>query len=270
MSARAGSFGNGAVQVHHRFDGPVDGPVLVLSNALGVTLEMWDEQVSELSAHFRVLRYDYRGHGDSPVPSGPYSIQDLGNDVLALLDGLELERVAFAGLSLGGMVGMWVAGNAPERIERLALCCTSARFGSREMWLERVAAVRTGGMQAVADQVLARWFTANFRTAKPEAVARIKQMFLSTPPDAYAAFCEALADLDMSEVLARIQAPTLVIAGAEDPASPLEDGRAIERAMSGARLEVLPRAAHLANIEQPHAFTQALLEHLRPPARGPF
>jgi 3-oxoadipate enol-lactonase len=249
------------VAVHHRLDGPEGAPTVVLANSVGCDLDMWDPQLAALTARFRVLRYDHRGHGSSPVPDGPYSIEDLGGDLLALLDRLELERVHLCGLSLGGMVGMWIASRAPERVERLALCCTSAHLPPRSGWEERARTVRAEGMGALVDMVLERWLTAGFREREPEAAARVRETFLATDPEGYAGCCEAIGGLDLRAALPAIAAPTLVIAGAVDPSTPPEHGEAIAAAIPGARLHVLP-CAHLANVEQAEALTAAVVEHL--------
>ncbi|HEX9575286.1 MAG TPA: alpha/beta fold hydrolase, partial [Myxococcales bacterium] len=157
----------GGVRLFHRFDGKPGNPVLVLSNSLGSDVTMWDPQVAAFAEQFRVLRYDSRGHGQSAVPPGPYRIEDLGRDLVGLLDALGLERVRFCGLSKGGMVGMWLATNAPARVERLALCNTSAYFGQPETWNARIEAVRASGMGAVVPQVIERWLTSGFRARAP-------------------------------------------------------------------------------------------------------
>lgn len=246
----------------HRLDGPEDAPVLVLSSSLGTTHELWDGQVPELARAFRVLRYDHRGHGGSDVPPGPYTVAQLAADVLGLLDRLGLGRVSFCGLSLGGAVGMWLASRAPERIERLALCCTSARFGTTELWTERARTVRAEGVEAVADATMGRWFTERFRDERPDVVARFRAMLCETAPEGYAACCEALGAWDFRQELGSIAAPTLVVAGADDPAAPPEQAELIAAGIPGARLVVLPDAAHLANVEQPQGFRAALLAHV--------
>jgi 3-oxoadipate enol-lactonase len=250
-----------SVRLQHRFDGPEGAQVLVLLNSLGTNLEMWDDQMPELAQRFRVLRCDARGHGRSPSPAGPYSLGDLGGDVLALLDELELDRVRLAGLSLGGMVAMWVASEAPERVDRLVLACTSAQLGPASVWNERIAEIRGGGMAAVVDGVVERWFTPH---APPEAVAPVRQMLETTPPDGYVASCEAIRDMDLRGRLGDIAAPTLVIAGEEDPVTPPQQAERIAGGVPDARVVVLPGASHLANIEQPEAFTATMLEHLAP------
>jgi len=251
-----------AVEVPHRIEGRDDAPALILSNSLGSTTAMWDPQVGSLGEHFRIVRYDHRGHGAAPVPPGPYSLDDLGGDVLALLDDLGIERAHFAGLSLGGMVGMWLGINAPERVDRLALLCTSAMLANDHDWAERARLVRAGGTEAVADAVGARWFTPEFWEREPELASRMKQMIVDTPADGYAGCCDAIAQMDFLPELESIDAPTLVIAGADDPATPPRHAERMAELIPGARLEVVDRAAHLANVERPEAVTPLMLEHL--------
>jgi 3-oxoadipate enol-lactonase len=247
--------------VNARLSGPGQAPVLVLSNSMGTTTAMWDHQLGALSRHYRVLRYDHRGHGGADPPPGPYRMEQLGGDLLGLLDELDLERVSFCGLSLGGMVGMWLAANAPERVERLALCCTSAKVDPGP-YLERAAKVRAGGTGSVAGEVVERWFTPGFRERAPETVARAVAMLLATPAEGYAGCCEAIAAMDLRPGLGSITAPTLVLAGGDDPATPPPHAEAIVAAIPAARLEVVAGAAHLANIEQPQRVTSLLLDHL--------
>jgi 3-oxoadipate enol-lactonase len=253
------------VELNYVLEGPEDAPVLVLSNSLGSTLGMWDDQAPVLRERFRLLRYDQRGHGDSPAPSGPYKIEHLGRDALALLDRLEIESSSFCGLSIGGLVGMWLASEAPGRVERLVLCCTAPRFDP-EMYDARASKVRAKGVGSIADVVLERWFTPEFRASRPETVESAGTMLRSTPPEGYAGCCEALRDADMRSRLGEIRAPTLVIAGAEDPAATVDQAEEIRDSIPEARLVVI-EAAHLANIEQPEAVTREILEHLGPVVR---
>lgn len=252
------------VDLHYTLEGPEDAPVLVMSNSLGTTLHMWDDQAPLLGERFRLLRYDHRGHGASPVPPGPYTVDDLGWDVLALLDRLEIENFSFCGLSLGGMTGMWLASEIPERVERLVLCCTSAKLGPPENWTLRAETVREGGLKAVSDAVLEIWFTVAFRGSNHQAVEWARSMLESSPPEGYASCCEAIRDMDLTGRLGEILAPTLVIAGAEDEATPPEHAGLICDSLSDCSLEVISQAAHLANIEQPEAVTRAIIEHLVP------
>ena len=243
------------MRLHHQVDGG-GGRTVVLSGSLGSTLEMWEPQLPALAGRCRVLRYDHPGHGRSPLLD-IRTVEGLAASVVALLDDLGLERVSFCGLSLGGAVGMRLALDVPDRIERLVLCCTSRRFGSPEMWDERARLVRSRGVEALADVVLERWFTPEFAN-----VRRYRAMLVSTPAEGYARCCEAIRDWDARGTLGGIRAPTLAIAGAEDPASPREDLEGIAAEIAEARVVVLERARHLANVERPDAFNGALLAHL--------
>ena len=252
-----------AVEVHAVVEGPSEAPVVLLLGSLGSTLEMWDLQVPALAEHFRVVRFDARGHGRSPVPDGPYSLDDLVDDALALLDRLGAATASLVGLSLGGMTAMRLAAREPHRVDRMALLCTSALLGPASSWTERAAAVRAGGTSVVARTVVSRWLTDAARAADPGAVADLERMVGGTPSEGYAACCEAIGAMDLRADLPRITAPTLAVAGADDPSTPPEHLRAIAEAVPGASLVVLPSAAHLANVEQPAAVNAALLVHLR-------
>jgi 3-oxoadipate enol-lactonase len=258
-----------AVTPHHVLAGPADAPVLVLGNSLGTDLSMWDGVAAVLDGQFRLLRFDHRGHGGSPVLPGPYEIEDLGRDLLALLDTVGLERVSYCGLSLGGMVGMWLAARAPERVDRLALCCTSAWLPPAEGWLDRAARVRAGGTAAVADAVLGRWFSTDWAAAHPAEVERARAMLVGVPPEGYAGCCEAIASMDLRADLPSIAAETLVLAGGNDVATPPSHGAAIAAAVPRARLVLLPQPAHLAAVEQPDTVARLLLDHLTLPPPGP-
>lgn len=249
-----------AVALHAVVEGPVDAPVVLLLGSLGSTLEMWDPQVPALVAGHRVVRADTRGHGRSPVPPGPYVLDDLVDDALLLLDRLEVDRASVVGLSLGGMTAMRLAARAPGRVDRLALLCTSALLGPAQGWTDRAAAVRAGGTGAVADAVVGRWFTG---AADPGLVARMRAMVAATPAEGYAACCEAIGAMDLRADLPRITAPTLVVAGADDAATPPAHLRVIADAVPGTRSLVLPQAAHLASAEQAAAVNAALLLHLQ-------
>ena len=245
--------------LHYRLDGPHGAPPLLLCNSLGTTLEMWDQQVAPLTAQFRLVRYDRRGHGRSPVPPGPYSLADLGRDVLDLLDDLGIERVSFCGLSIGGMVGMWLASEAPQRIDRLVLCSAAPSLPPREQWLERATRVRAEGVAAIADAALHRWFT----PLAPDSLRQsFRTMLVATPAEGYASCCEALADVDLRDRLGAIEAPTLVVTGDGDPVAPPESGDQLAAAISGARHVTVAGARHISNAEQPSTFTQYVLAHL--------
>jgi 3-oxoadipate enol-lactonase/4-carboxymuconolactone decarboxylase len=250
-----------AVAVHAVVEGPDDAPVVLLAGSLGSTLEMWDPQVPALAERFRVVRYDARGHGGSPVPPGPYTLDDLVDDAVALLDRLGVDRAHVAGLSLGGMTAMRLAAREPQRVDRLAVLCSSALLGPEQAWRDRAALVRDGGAQAVADAVVARWFTEALREHDPALVQRMREMIASTPAEGYAACCEAIATMDLRGDLGAIAAPTLALAGADDPATPREHLAAVADGVPLGQLLVLPQAAHLANVEQPAAVNAALLTH---------
>ena len=230
---------------------PVDAPVLVLGNSLGSNQGMWAPLIPAFASRFRVLAVETRGHGGSEVPPGPYALDELGGDFLAVLDGLGLATVRYAGLSLGGMIGMWLASHAPERIERLALVCTSAYLPPATAWIERAETVRARGTSSLRETQAGRWFTPGFLEREPERVAAALAMLDATPDEGYAGCCEAIAGMDLRPHLGRITADTLVIAGADDPATPPSHGEAIAAAIPGARLRIVPPAAHLATLEQP-------------------
>lgn len=252
--------GNG--KLHYQIDGANDASVLVMSNSLGTTMDMWLPQLPALVEHFRVVRYDTRGHGRSDVTPGPYSIAQLGGDVIALMDQLNIPRAHFCGLSMGGMTGIWLGIHQPARIDRLVLCNTSAAIGVPEMWNARIAQVRQSGMQIVIDTVLQRWFTDDFLSHAPAQVERVRNMLANTTVDGYVANCAAVRDMDQRADLGRIAAPTLVIGGKHDKSTPPEHGELIARAIPGASYVEL-NAAHLSNWEVAQAFTQQLLNFLR-------
>ncbi|GAA4702175.1 3-oxoadipate enol-lactonase [Phytohabitans rumicis] len=247
---------------YYTVDGPDDAPVLVLGNSLGATLHMWDPQLPRLAERFRVVRFDTRGHGRSPVPAGPYDIGDLGRDVLALLDALGVARAHFCGLSLGGMVGMWLGAHAPDRVDRLVLCCTSARPGPPEAWAQRASTVRADGLESIADVLVSRWVTAPYAARHPDRLATLRAMIAGTPAEGYASCCGVLERLDLTADLPAIRAATLVVHGEDDPAIPPAHSAAIAAAIPGARLALVPAAAHLANVEQVETVTNLIMEHL--------
>jgi 3-oxoadipate enol-lactonase len=243
--------------------GPPGAPILVLGSSLGTTSQMWEPQLGALRGRFRVLRYEHRGHGGSPAPPGPYAIADLGRDVLALLDEYEVGSAHYCGLSLGGMVGVWLAAHAPARIGRLVLCCTSAFLEPLQLWRDRAAAVRSGGTAPLSAQVVGRWFTPGYRSACPGTVARFEATLTrEVVPEGYAGCCDAIAGMDLRPLLPTVTAPTLVLAGAEDPATPPWHGAVLASGIPGARLRVLRGVSHLANVASPAEFTAALLGHL--------
>jgi 3-oxoadipate enol-lactonase len=227
--------------------------VVVLSGSLGSTLEMWEPQLPSLKEEFKILRYDHPGHGGSELPEEP-TIDAFARALAGLLEQLGLDGVLFCGLSLGGAVGMRLALDRPELVDRLALCCTAARFGTPEFWDGRIAKTRAEGVAAVAEPVLARWFTPGF----PD-LQRYREMLLATPAEGYARCCEALREWDVRGALAGVRAPTLCIAGAEDPSTPPEQLEAIAGEIPGARAVAIDDARHLVNVERAAAFNEALL-----------
>jgi 3-oxoadipate enol-lactonase len=249
-----------AVAVSYTVDGAADAPVVVLSNSLGAARGMWDPQVPALAERYRVVTYDTRGHGESPAPRGPYALDDLVDDLVALLDEVGAERAHVAGLSLGGMTAMRLALREPQRVDRLALLCTSAKPDATP-FLERAAAVRTGGTAPLAPTVASRWVTPAYAAEHPDLVARLEAMIAGSDDEGYAACCEVVAGVDLLGDLPRISAPTLVVSGREDPALPPEHQELIAEAIPGAELLTVSPAAHLANLEATLEVNGALLGH---------
>ncbi len=250
------------VALHHEQTGPADAPVLLMGGSLGTNLAMWDPQLPALAGR-RVIRFDHRGHGRSPAPLGPYSIADLGADVLALMDRLGIERADYCGLSIGGMTGQWLAINAPERIARLVLICTSPDTLNPDAFRARATTVREArSTEVVADAVVANWFTEPYAAAHPDVIARHRQMIVDTPVEGYAACCEAVAGHNVRARLSQITAPTLVIAGAQDRAIPPTQGEAIAAGVAGAKLQILDPAAHIASAERADTVNALIAQHL--------
>ncbi|MFT0852008.1 3-oxoadipate enol-lactonase [Achromobacter sp. F4_2707] len=253
---------NGVFRVAER--GPKEAPVLLLSNSLGTTLEMWAEQLAVFSETYRVVCYDTRGHGGSPVTPGPYSFDLLGEDVLSIMDALNVDKAAICGVSMGGHTALWLAANAAERFTGIAVCNSAAKIGTAEAWGARAATVRESGkdaMQALAASSPERWFSANFINAEPDLVARAQAWIASINPEGYAACCEALATSDLRDKLAGIKLPTLLVAGEYDPVTTVADAEFMRQAIAGSQLVSVP-ASHLSNIEAPQAFNQALASFL--------
>jgi len=254
----------GDVRLNYRFDGPAKAPVIALSNSLGTNLSMWDPQATVLGEKFCVLRYDLRGHGLSTVTSGPYTIEQLGRDVIALLDAMKIESAYFCGLSMSGMIGMWLGVNAANRMKGLVLCNTAAKIGNVETWNARMKDVKERGMAAVATTVVLRWFSEDFIKKSPEVVEATRQMLLQAPPEGYVACCAAVRDADFRQDLPRVTARTLVIAGAQDPVITPAEAHLVADGIPGASYLEL-QAAHLSNIEAAPQFTEALLKFLNQP-----
>ena len=224
-------------------------------------MQMWEPQMQALTQVFRVIRYDRRGHGKSSVPPGPYSMERFGRDVLAILDDLNIKKVHWCGLSMGGMVGQWLGAHAPDRMAKIILSNTACYYPDPTNWLNRIKAVKEGGLAAVADTVIAAWLTADFREREPQITANLKAMLLASPAQGYIACCEALSTLDQRALLPGIKSPTLVIAGRHDVSTPVAAAEYIRSQIPGASLTILD-AAHISNIEQPHAFTDAVIGFL--------
>jgi 3-oxoadipate enol-lactonase/4-carboxymuconolactone decarboxylase len=249
----------------YRVDGPDGAPLLLLANSLGTTSAMWDPQIPVLSGRFRVVRYEHRGHGGQPAPPGPYTIEQLAGDVLDLLDAMGEARASLCGISLGGMVAMWLGAHAAERVERLVLGCTAAQLPPAEQWAERAARVRSSSPASLLDALLGRWFTPGFADRRPDVAHLVAGMLGAADAEGYAGCCEAIGAMDQRDDLAGIAAPTLVIAGAADPVVPPSAALALHEGIAGSTLVVLSGAAHLANIEQPERFTAAVVDHIAGP-----
>ncbi|GGC71592.1 3-oxoadipate enol-lactonase [Undibacterium terreum] len=249
-------------RINYKLEGKDGAPVLVLSNSLGTTMEMWQPQMPALLEHFRVLRYDARGHGLSWVTPAPYSIEQLGGDVIALLDQLDIRQAHFCGLSMGGMVGVWLGVNHPERFFKLALCNTGAKIGVAQTWNARIDQVIREGMESIAGTVIDRWFTAAYQSREPANVETVKQMLLHTDRIGYTGSCAAIRDMDLREDLSGIKLPVLVIAGTHDQSTPPQDGKLIAERIAGAQYMELD-AAHLSNWEQTELFNRHLLAFLK-------
>jgi 3-oxoadipate enol-lactonase len=251
----------GDLRVRCEVGGPPGAPVVVLSHSLGTDLTMWEPQVPALVASFRVLRYDTRGHGGTTVTPGAYTLAQLAEDVLRLLDALDVAQGHFCGLSMGGLIGMWLGAHAPERVGRLVLSNTAARIGTVEGWNERIRAVRERGMKSIAPAVSERWFSPEFRDRSPEVVERARARLETTAPEGYAGCCAAIRDADERADVRNITAPTLVIVGSLDPSTPPAEGRCLAEAIPGARYAELP-ASHLSCLEAAEAFTSELIGFL--------
>jgi 3-oxoadipate enol-lactonase len=247
--------------IHVEVAGPESAPALMLSNSLGTNLTMWDDQVAEFGKHFRLIRYDRRGHGQSGVSPGPYSMQRLGRDVIAVLDALKIEKTNWCGLSMGGMVGQWLGAKAPGRVTKLVLSNCTDYYADKGPWDERFKFIRDKGLAAIVSANMERWFTKDFRERHPEVIARFTKMFLATNLDGYIACGQAVRDMDHRALLPQIKAPTLIIAGRYDPATTFAMGESMRQRIPGANLAVID-AAHISNVEQPQAYAETVLDFL--------
>jgi 3-oxoadipate enol-lactonase len=247
--------------LHVEVEGSDSAPVLMLSNSLGTNLHMWDDQAGEFAKHFRLVRYDRRGHGKSGVSKGPYSFERFGRDIVAILDALKIKKVNWCGLSMGGMDGQWLGANAPDRVEKLVLANTNFYYADKGPWADRIKFVQEKGLGELVGPNMERWFTKDFRDRAPQAIARMTEMFTATNPAGYIACVEAVRDMDFRASNPRVTTPTLVIVGKQDPATPPSAGEAIAQQIRGAKLAALD-AAHISNVEQPKAFADAVLNFL--------
>ena len=250
--------------LHYRFDGPEQGQVVMLSNSLASTLAMWEPQIAPLTgAGYRVLRYDSRGHGLSASPEGPYTIEQLAGDVVALMDGLGLARVHFCGLSIGGMVGQMLGTHYGDRLISLTLCDTAAQMPPKEMWDDRITAVRAAGIASLADGLADLRITKSGQTRLPEEVNRIREMIVNTPAEGFCACCAAIRDMDQRASIRAIATPTKIIVGDQDVPTPVTESQFIHEQVTASTLTVFPDAAHQSNLEQAEAFNATLLGFLQ-------
>lgn len=253
------------IQTNYELSGRADAPVVVLSHSLGSSLEMWNPQIEPLSKHFKVLRYDTRGHGASDVPPEGYTLEDMTRDAVGLLDALNIDTVYWVGLSMGGMIGQALALNHANRIRRMALCDTAAVIpdDAQPIWQERIEAAKQDGLEALVEGTLERWFTPAYYESNPPEVQLIRKLFLATPLAGYLGCSEAIRKLNYLDQLSEIKIPTLIIVGEEDFGTPVEAAEAMHARIAGSKLEILPSAAHLSNIQQAGRFNEALLGFLQ-------
>jgi 3-oxoadipate enol-lactonase len=252
---------NGA-RLAYRIDGPQGAPVVMLSNSLMSTHVMWDPQIAALTERFRVLRYDTRGHGESEVTPGPYSIEQLADDAAGLIEATGVGAVHFVGLSMGGMIGQQLAVRHPRRVLSLSLCDTASEMPPRSMWEARFETARSQGVSALVDSTIQRWFVKSFIEREPEAIAWVRKMILQTTPEGYIACASAVRDMSQTHILRQIRVPTQVIVGRDDPACTLAASEVLHREIEGSTLHVIDDAAHLANIEKPQEFTGLLVDFI--------
>lgn len=250
------------VGIAYRFDGPKDAPVLLVANSLMANGSMWDGNIAALAERYRVLRYDKRGHGGSGLSAGPYTIAQLADDAIGLLDALGIQKVHFMGLSIGGMIGQQLGARYPGRILSLSLCNTASEMPPRSLWEERFEIARTQGIAGLVDGTIKRWFTAPFIDRAPQEIEKVRQMILGTNVEGYVACGSAVRDMAQSTMLLKIKAPTLVLAGRDDPACTVDQGTVLHRVISHSKMVILEQAAHLSNIEQPEAFNNAVREFI--------
>ena len=252
------------ISMHYTLNGPASAQVVTLSHSLATNLAMWEPQASALAARYRVLRYDTRGHGGTDAPGGPYSLDQLAEDAVALLRALGIERTHFVGLSMGGMIGQVLALKHSEMLRSLVLCDTASQISphAKPMWDDRIRATETQGMEPHVEPTLGRWFTPSYIEGHPDVLERVRTMIRQTKPQGYIGCCHAIKDLDLTDRLSAIAVPTLIVVGEDDAGTPVAASRAIHERIKGSALVILKSASHLSNIEQPEAFTKAFLDFL--------
>jgi 3-oxoadipate enol-lactonase len=248
--------------INYEIEGPQNAPVLILSNSIATNLHMWDEQAPMFSKQFRVVRYDRRGHGKSSAPKGPYTMELLSRDALAVADAVGATKFNWCGLSLGGMVGQWLGANAPERLNKLVISNTNFYYTEKQPWDDRIKLVTEKGMTALADPMMERWFTPETRARSPEKVARVRAMLTATPVDGFVGCCQAIREMDFRESNKNIAVPTLVMVGAKDNATLPAFGEAMVAQIKGSKLATIPDAAHISNVEQPKIYADTVIRFL--------
>jgi 3-oxoadipate enol-lactonase len=252
------------ISIHYTLEGPATAPVVTMSHSLATDLSMWDPTVPALRDRFRVLRYETRGHGQTDAPKGAYTLDQLADDALGLLKALGIARTHWVGLSMGGMIGQTLALKAPQVFASLSLCDTSSRIPAeaKAAWADRIKTAETEGMEPLVEPTLARWFTEPFRKTRGDVIGNVATMIRNTPPAGYAGCCAAIAQLDLTDKISAIKMPAIAIVGEDDPGTPVAAHKVIHEKIAGSRLEIIPKAAHLANMEQPQAFNKALTSFL--------
>ena len=254
------------ISMNYTLEGPAQAPALIMSHSLATDLSMWDPTLPALTGKFRVLRYDTRGHGGTDAPTGAYTLDQLADDAKALLGALGIARAHWVGLSMGGMIGQTLALKAPDLFLSLSLCDTSSRIPAeaKPLWQERIKTAETQGMEPLVESTLSRWFTEPFRKSRKDVIDKVAKMIRTTPPAGYAGCCHAISALDLTDRISAIKTPTIAIVGEDDPGTPVAAHKVIHEKIAGSRLEIIPKAAHLANMEQPEAFNRALTSFLNP------
>lgn len=250
------------INIAYQIDGPEDGPPIFMSNSLMASLEMWDDNISALTDRYRVIRYDTRGHGQSQVTEGPYSIALLAQDLVGLMDVLNVKQAHLVGLSMGGMICQYIGAHYPDRVLSLSLCDTASDMPPRSLWEERFFIAKTEGIAGLLDGTIKRWFLEGFINHAPEKIDVVRKMILATPVDGYLGCAGAVRDMAQSTMLLKIKAPTMVLVGKQDPACTIDQATVLHRLISESSFVVIDQAAHLSNIEKPQEFNTHLRKFL--------